>query len=99
MAIYYYTGKDYRKTPKGAKIHRTPAPFSSLAAIENCNCEDGKRRYVRITGEPDTFFSVPARITYKGKTISGFVSYDDDNEPKFTATGKNKALIKSATSY
>lgn len=88
MSLYYYDGKNYRDTKDGARIHFTPSPWASLAAIEHCLCQDGKRRYVRITGEPDTFFSVPARVSVsvKGKnvTVSGYVTYDDD-EPEFRA--------------
>lgn len=99
MALYYYDKKAGRVTPQGAKVHHSPGPFSSLAAIENCPCEDGKRRFVRITGEPDTFFSVPARtsVRHNGKnvTVSGYVTYNDD-EPEFRAYsyGKNGHLLK-----
>lgn len=101
MALYYYNGKDCRVTPQGARIHRSPSPWASLAAIENCECEDGKRRYVRITGEPDTFFSVPARVTVRDKgknvTVTGYVTFNDD-EPEFRANafGKNGHLLKGA---
>ena len=37
-------------------------------------CPDGVIRAFRITGQPDTFFSIPARITYKGKTVTGFIT-------------------------
>ncbi len=40
-------------------------------------CSDGKIRTLkRIAETADTFFSVPAAVTVKGKTVSGFVSVD-----------------------
>lgn len=45
-------------------------------------CSDGKRRVALITGEADTFFSIPARVSVKGKTVTGFVTgrEGDDGE-------------------
>jgi hypothetical protein len=37
-------------------------------------CVDGKRRTVRITAHPDTYFSIPGSVSVKGKTVSGFVT-------------------------
>lgn len=74
-------------------------------------CEDGKVRAVRFPrgGHADTFFSVPAVVTVKGKTVSGFVSvstvagYDTATEGdpavvRFTAYryGRNGYLIPAA---
>lgn len=42
-------------------------------AVKHCLCPDGVRRRARITSEADTFFSIPATITVRGTTISGFV--------------------------
>lgn len=40
-------------------------------------CPDGKVRTVkRIAGTADTFFSVPCAVTYKGKTVSGFMTFE-----------------------
>lgn len=36
-------------------------------------CPDGKLRIV-VCGVPDTYFSIPARLVYKHKTVQGFVS-------------------------
>ncbi len=60
-------------------------PFASLLAIKDCLCPDGKRRLARVTGEADTFFSVPARVTYRGKTVTGFVSFHDGDGAMFQA--------------
>ncbi len=60
----------------------------TLAKVSNCLCEDGNRRTVTITGEPDSFFSQPAQTTrrYAGKslTIKGFLTthiYPPNDQP------------------
>ena len=45
-------------------------------------CPDGVIRYFRITGQPDTFFSIPAQVKYKGKTVTGFITTCDTIEGK-----------------
>lgn len=41
-------------------------------------CPDGKvRKLKRIAQTADTFFSVPASVTYKGKTIAGYITISD----------------------
>ena len=47
----------------------------SLALIRNCPTRWGART-VYLTGEPDTFFSIPAAITVKGFVVRGFVTTD-----------------------
>lgn len=49
-------------------------PWHVLHKVLNCPCPDGKARVAVITGEADTFFSVPARVKAKGKTVTGFVT-------------------------
>lgn len=40
-------------------------------------CSDGKVRAIkRIAPTPDTFFSIPASVTVKGKTVAGYVTTD-----------------------
>lgn len=40
-------------------------------------CPDGKVRALkRIAETADTFFSVPASVTYRGKTIAGYVTVE-----------------------
>jgi len=55
-------------------IYRRTMYGPALDKIEHTLCEDGKRRTAFITGEPDTVFSVPARVNYKGKQIRGFIT-------------------------
>ncbi len=48
----------------------------SLALIRNCKTPMG-RRTVYITGEPDTFFSQPAAIKFKGRDVRGWIGFED----------------------
>lgn len=44
-----------------------------------CNCPSGEygRRMAYVTGEPDTWFSIPAAIQVKGKRINGFLTMEN----------------------
>lgn len=70
--------------------------YYRVFAVKHCMCEDGKRRYARVTSEPDTFFSLPASVTVRGKSVSGFISLLQDGDYQFTAYtyGKNAHLLK-----
>jgi len=52
--------------------------FSQLIGVANCPCSDGKRRTVSRIGIPDTRFSAPGSVKVQGKTVTGFVSCDED---------------------
>ena len=71
-------------------------------------CEDGRVRAFRYSGEADTFFSCPARVSVRGRTVSGFVTGDRwaqaDSDPRIVdgdhiltffayAYRKNHALV------
>ena len=64
-------------------------------------CPDGKLRIVRLAITADTFFSVPAKLSYKRKTVCGFISFESEDglstNPvqwvKFTPTGKHKDIF------
>lgn len=54
----------------------------TLAAVTNCDVRPGGRemglRYsVEVTGEPDTWFSIPAVTRIGGKRITGYLTYND----------------------
>lgn len=61
-----------------------------LSLIRNCPCvrrmgiephtyDNGLGRYtVYVRSEPDTWFSIPAAIRIKGKTITGYLTRVDD---------------------
>lgn len=68
--------------PNGSVAFFSPMPFRSLAVVRNCpvgRTPDGApdnrpRRSCRITGEPDTFFSVPAVCSIGGRKVRGFIT-------------------------
>lgn len=62
-----------RKSKMIAEQVLSRGPWMQLIKVKHCLCPDGERRTATITGQPDTAFTVPARIKYKGKTVSGFV--------------------------
>lgn len=42
-------------------------------------CSDGTIRAARLASTPDTFFSIPASISIKSKTVSGYATTEDYN--------------------
>lgn len=67
-----------RKYEKGTYIiSRNPwGIYVSAAAI----CPDGILRKVkRISITSDTFFSIPASVAFKGKTIAGYLTFESDS--------------------
>jgi hypothetical protein len=41
-------------------------------------CPDGVYRIARTAQSADTYFSLPARVTVKGKTVSGFITSENN---------------------
>lgn len=64
-------------------------------------CPDGKVRACKPAITADSFFSIPARVSYKGKTVSGFITFTCDSGlttgPEehivFIPRGKNASLF------
>jgi hypothetical protein len=54
-------------------------------------CADGKvRAPARIAATADTFFSIPAAVKVRGKTVSGYVSLRDDiDSPRANGTARD----------
>lgn len=70
------------QNPDGSTSHyATWMGGPTLSKITNCLTEDGTRRTVTITNQPDSFFTIPAITTrrHNGKslTIKGFVTSGD----------------------
>lgn len=59
----------------------------TLALIRQCKIENRgiPPRTVYIRGEPDTWFSVPAACTYRGKIVTGYVTSAEDGSYVFRA--------------
>lgn len=72
-------------------------PWKVLRAL----CQDGKRRTAWISGEADTYFSIPARVKVHGRTVSGFVTGreagEGEQDYEFIAYtyGKNGFLLRA----
>jgi hypothetical protein len=61
-------------------------------------CSDGiVRTLKRIAITADTYFSIPAAVSARGRTVSGYVSLDTANDPEstvvFHATGMHRDYI------
>lgn len=55
----------------------------SLSLIRNCRIsslsgENISPRTVYVSGEPDSYFTLPARIQFKSKMVKGYVAWVDD---------------------
>jgi hypothetical protein len=84
---------DTRKYGKGTSVTQS-FPFGFYVRAQVL-CSDGKvRPTTRLAETADTFYSVPAAVKVSGKTVSGFLTLEDD-VARFVATGKNAALLPS----
>ena len=60
----------------GTSITVGNLPFGEIVAA-TALCPDGKvRRCKRVAAHGDTFFSVPAAVTVKGRTVSGYIEVE-----------------------
>ncbi len=57
----------------------------TLAKVQACRVANSyiSRRTVYVTGEADTWFSVPAACTYKRRTVRGYLTSDDNGNTVF----------------
>lgn len=60
----------------------TQGPYS-LNKQAKVRTPDGKLRMTKHLRESDTFFSSPAKVSVKGKTVSGFITIGQDNTLEF----------------
>lgn len=53
----------------------------TLAKISNCIIHGGwiTPRTVYVTGQPDTWFSIPAACVYRRRIIRGYITADEDS--------------------
>lgn len=64
-------------TPNGGRpVYTDWMGGPTLAGVRNCRVDwDAlSPRTVYTTGEPDTFFSIPARCRHRGRTVRGFLT-------------------------
>jgi len=82
------------KYPNGSESVLSNGPWAQLVKIKNCMCSDGIQRVAKITGQPDTYFSVPAAVKIRGKTVTGFITCDENGyEFKANKFGKNYSVL------
>lgn len=62
------------------RVEYFPGPFSvGPRKVYGALCEDGEQRTATCSEKgADTFFSIPARVSARGRTVSGFVTRDED---------------------
>jgi hypothetical protein len=49
----------------------------TISKIDGARCPDGKNRTAFVSGEADTFFSLPAYVHHKSRRIKGFLTTED----------------------
>ncbi len=49
----------------------------TTSKVEGAKCPDGVSRTAFVTGEADTYFSLPAYVHHKSKRVKGFLTVDD----------------------
>jgi hypothetical protein len=81
----------FRADSKGEACENGAVPWytrwiggPSVAKIESCPTPIGVRT-VYVTGQPDTFYTLPAACSFKGRTVRGFLTWDSDAGPCFHA--------------
>ncbi len=86
--------KDIRDN--GSIGFRAHGIMGTLSKVKNCPIKGTELRLTaRCTNYADTWFSVPAEITYKKKHITGFVSSDESGYYFVPYDyGRNAALLK-----
>lgn len=82
-----YRADKSKKQADGAIVWRAEWMFGpSLARVNNCRLENlagDMRRTVYVTGEADTWFSIPAVCKLAGKRVRGYLTSDDDKNLVF----------------
>ena len=76
----YVDERTAHKHPNGSVTFMAGA-FGTLSKVTNCPVPmfgPDVRRTVRATGYADTFFSVPAECSFRGKTVRGYLTTTKD---------------------
>ena len=81
----------------GHTVHHylTGDPWQILRKMSNVLCDDGISRTVTVPiSGADSFWTIRGKTQVRGKTVSGYVAYDDDAERfMFHACGRNAEVI------
>lgn len=65
-------------------------PWQIATAARHVLCSDGRRRYARLTGEPDSYYIIPAVVQVQGKSVTGFIAAQGDGDILFHAYQNKK---------
>lgn len=57
----------------------------TLAKVEGAICPDGRRRIAYVTGEPLTYFALPAFVNNGKEKVRGHVWHEDGEGYRFSA--------------
>ncbi len=90
MGLQVYRADKGTLQSDGATVWHAEWDFGpSLVKITNCRlatlCGD-MRRTVYIVGDPDAWFSTPAKTRLHGVTVTGYVTEDDNGNLVFRHT-------------
>lgn len=100
MSRFWYNPAPQRTWSNGAVGYGQGGPFDCLGPyvkVTNCPIDGTElRRTCYATGYPDTFFSVPAYTRYKGRYVSGFFTFDSDDNIKFIPNDRHRDRLQEA---
>jgi hypothetical protein len=83
---------DTRQYGKGTSV-TLRGPWSVYVSARVL-CPDGKVRTVkRIAITSDTFFSVPCSVTFRGRTVAGYMTARDTEAPENHAIGDSNTVM------
>src|SRR5581483_1715404 len=89
MGLQKYRAEIRGAIQKNGAIPYTTKFWGTLALVRNCPIRNTvidtgiTPRTVYVSGEADTFFSIPAACRYKGKTLRGYLTTDDNGDYEF----------------
>lgn len=61
---------------EGTGIYSLPNNFG-IRVLAMAKCDDGVVRTIRLNQQPDTWFSHPGRTSIKGKSVRGYITFDE----------------------
>lgn len=71
----YYYGPTPERGAMGQRVYTTPY-WGQVAKVTGALCPDGSQRVAYVSGEENTWFSLPANVKVRGKTVTGFLTCD-----------------------
>lgn len=78
MGQRYYTGNASVREENGARVYIAPGPWSmGVLKVDGALCSDGVKRIAHLTAPADSFFSIPACVKVRGKTVSGYLTVNE----------------------